>query len=337
MMRVESFEYLAVGEGLALLRLAGEWEGEAPASVRLLAWHAGGEHELLALPEPPSDGEDPLWRSAYSAPTELLDGSASFRLAVAEGVLVELPAPVERGAAGPAPPPAAEEPSPDPAPEPEPVGTGESIVALERTLERERARHERAEASLRAQLEALVGETAEFMGRLEGYELRRAELEKELSWERLLHRETRRTKEEAERERDEAREQLAALRERNASFSRRLREQERLLGAARGVAEDGSSRLADLEDRILRLRNAAERIPATAPDRNGHEPALVAEPDQVEALQRALADAEAGAERLAELERRVGDLRSAVMARRRAATTPSPAPPGARRRRLFAR
>ncbi|HEX8648320.1 MAG TPA: hypothetical protein VF715_15615, partial [Thermoleophilaceae bacterium] len=227
-----------------------------------------------------------------------------------------------------------------------------ALAAAERALQTERERHERTEASLRAQLQVMVTETADFMGRLEGYELRRAELEKELSWERLLHKETHRLKDTAELERDEAvtrlapveeelgrvrrevegsaraQRQLADARERIAELERRLERQEELLGNARAVVEAGGDRLAELEERLLRLRDAATGVTST----NGHGPALVASPQQVEAVERAIEEADRGTERLAQLEQRVGELREGI------ATRPvAQRPPPARGRRRFLR
>ena len=339
--QVESFEYVEVGPGLALLRLAGLWRDEAPSSARLFA----GEEELAALPEPPSDGGD-LWRAAFSASGDAL--AAAFVLEAEDGRVVELPPPSERGVAPMAP----ESPEPEPAPvavepaeyqayEPEPEASFEpepaNFAGAEQALVAERERHERTEASLREQLRVMVNETSEFMGRLEGYELRRAELEKELSWERLLHKETRRLKDSAELERDEAlgrlapvesevvrlrrelegtarsQRQLVEARERIAELERRLERQDDLLAGARAVVESGGRELADLEERLLELRDAAgwSHIPST----NGHAPALVASPEQADAVERAIEEADRGTERLAQLERRVGELREDIASR----------------------
>jgi hypothetical protein len=365
-LRVESFEYVAVGPDLALLRLAGEWRGPAPDGVRLLS----GEEELAALPEPPSDGS-PLWRAAFSCSGDALGGP--FVLEADGGRTVALPLPVD--AALPAAPvavaeeepeaetepePVVEEPAPaalveaPPEPEPQPEAlpapsTLEALAAAERALQTERARHERAEASLREQLRIMVTETADFMGRLEGYELRRAELEKELSWERLLHKETRRLKDAAELERDEAvarlapveeelgrirheveasaraQRQLADARERIAELERRLERQEELLAGARTVVEGGGERLAELEQRLMRLRDAATGVTSE----NGHAPALAASPEQIEAVERAIEEADRGTERLAQLERRVGELREGIASR------PARAPHSRGRRRFL--
>jgi DNA repair exonuclease SbcCD ATPase subunit len=337
-LRVENFEYVEVGPELALLRLAGAWRGGAPSGVRLIA---AGE-ELAALPEPPSEAEGGgLWRAAWSASGSVLAGP--FVLEADDGRTVELEPP--RDAALPVVEVAPAEPEPEPS-------LLASLAAAERALEVERARHDRAEASLRAQLETMVGETAEFMGRLEGYELRRAELEKELSWERLLHKETRRHHDAAELERDEAvarlapveeelarirreveasaraQRQLADARERVAELERRIEGQEELLNNAREVVEGGGDRLAELEERLLRLRDAATGVAS----QNGHAAPLVTSPEQVEAVERAIEQADRGSERLAQLERRVGELREGI------ATQPNPEQdPGEGGRRRFPR
>lgn len=355
-LRVESFEYVEVGEGLALVRLAGEWRTGPPAVFRVLA----GTEELSPLPEPPGDG-DGLWRAAFSAQTELIQPGTRFMLEADDGRVVELPVPVERGVG------AAVEPAPTPEPEPEPEPEPDALVLpgslsvpesdelppepavpedefravdeerrrLQRALNTERARHERAEASLREQLRVMVAETADFMGRLEGYEMRRAELEKELSWERLLHKETRRVKEETEAERDDAlrrlgpveaeltearheldlagraSRQLVQARERNTELERRLEQQEALLRNAREVLDRGMARLIEIEERLVELRDEA----AAEPDEPA-EPVLV--PQHAKAVEEALEDVERGSERLALLERRIGELREGI------ATQPKP-------------
>jgi hypothetical protein len=373
-LRVEGFEYVEVGAGLALLRLAGVWRAGAPDGARLLALRDGAEEELAALPEPPDDGTG-VWRAAFSAGTEVLDGRTDFRLEAADGRTVELPAPVERGVRAAEPVAAEAEPEayadPEAYAEPEPAEPGRfaeparngagplhaqpdahALDAAERALRVERARHERAEAGLREQLRVMVGETADFMGRLEGYEMRRAELEKELSWERLLHKETRRLQDEAERERDEAIERLGPVeeelarvrreveaaarsqrrlvdaRERIAELERQLELQEGLLDTARTVAERGSSQLAALEERLVRLRDEADRLPAAAS--NGHAPQPAVSGPQQELIDRVFEEADRGTERLAWLERRVGELRDGIAAQ--AVAEPQARPRGRGRR-----
>ena len=381
-LRVESFEYVEVAPGLTLLRLSGEWRGRAPDGVRLV----GAGEELGALPEPPPADGDPLWRAAFSAPGEVLGGP--FVLDTHDGRSVDLPLPVAAALPGAVveeedeadPDPYEEdryedthaeatpdieplcEPETDPfeyaQPEADPHAEAppaadqslhEALAAAERKIQIERGRHERAEASLREQLRVMVVETADFMGRLEGYELRRAELEKELSWERLLHKETQRLREAAEEERDEAtarlepveeelgrlrreleasaraQRNLAEARERNAELERRLERQEELLEGARAVVERGGVRLDDLEERLIRLRDAAAGVQVGQDGR-----ALVATPEQVEAVERALEEADRGSERLAQLERRVGELREGI-------ARESAAPDGDRPSRRFLR
>lgn len=301
-LRVESFELVEVGPGLALVRLAAEWRSEVPSSVTLIAVRGGVEEELPALPEPPGDGGG-LWRAAFSAQEDVLD--ASFWLQADDGRSIALPALVPR-APQRKPTPAAARSRARTAP-----AAGDPVSSpAEEALRTERARAERTEASLREQLRIMVGETADFLGRLEGYELKRAELEKELSWERLLHKETRRMLAEAEQEVDElsarvdetatARRQLASARERIEELERQVEEQDRLLGHVRASVDRGSERLAGLEERLLALREAGIDAPAAAP---------VAPP---EVLERAWEQADRGSERLAALERRLTELRQLV-------------------------
>ena len=356
-LRVDSFEYVAVGEDLALVRLAGEWRDDPPEGFRLLAYRDGLEEELAPLPEPPGEG-DGLWRAAFSAGAALLD--ARFTLKTTDGRVVALPAPAEHGV-GAEPAEAAPEPAePEPAGQAEPLALPGSISSpeledlppepavpeeefqavdeerrrLQRALNTERARHERAEASLREQLRVMVSETADFMGRLEGYEMRRAELEKELSWERLLHKETQRLKEEAEGERDEAlgrlgpveselaglrheldaagraSRQLVQAREWNTELERRLEQQDALLHDAREMVDQGLKRLMEIEQRLVEIREQA----LAEPD----EAEAVMPAAQAQAVEEALEDVERGTERLALLERRIGELREGI------ATQPEP-------------
>ena len=318
-LRVERFELVEVGPGLALVRLSGEWRSAPPTEVTLIARHGGTREELAPLPEPPGDsgGE---WRAAFSAHGEALE--AEYELHTADGRRVELPAPVPRGAPVAA---AASRPKPTrlpPAIEDRP--DSEAFRAVEEALRTERARAERTEASLREQLRIMVAETAEFMGRLEGYELRRAELEKELSWERLLHREARRTLAQVERDVDDAQHRAADMR-------RRVKERDELLGLVRASVEDGSTRLGDLEERLMELREAGEAADVP-PGENGHEPAFSAR--QAAVLDRVRDEADRGLERLGEIEDRVVELRAAIIA---AAASEAARPEPPRRRRRFLR
>jgi hypothetical protein len=333
-LRIESFELVEVGPGLALVRLAGEWRSEVPSVVRLVAVRGGVERELPPLPEPPGDGGG-LWRAAFSAQGNVL-GSA-FSLHTDDGRSFELPRLVRRAperepspaesrsrarVAERRPEPRRErrpeprvEPRPESRPERrrfEPAEDGPAVVPPEEALRAERARAERTEASLREQLRIMVSETAEFLGRLEGYEQKRAELEKELSWERLLHKETRRVLAEAEQERDEVaaqvdraagtRRQLAHARERIEELERQVSEQDELLGQARASVDRGSKRLAALEKQLLALREARGVASGV--------PAVSGVPSEM--LERARRQADRGTEQLAELERRLTELRELV-------------------------
>lgn len=304
-LRVERFELVEVGPGLSLVRIAGEWRSGTPSGVTLVARHGGEREELTALPEPPGSDSAGEWRAAFSARGEA--PGASYELRTSDGRRVALPAPVPRGAPVAT---AASRPKPT---RPPPVAAdpdSDAFRAVRDALRTERARAERTEASLREQLRIMVGETAEFLSRLEGYELRRAELEKELSWERLLHKETRRMLVDAETERDSfesrvdetasARRQLAEARERVGELERALEERELLLGSVRASVERGVERLAAVEARLLTLRDRAARAPAPAVDASR------------DVLSRAWEQADRGTERLAALERRLVELRERV-------------------------
>lgn len=326
-LRVESFEYVEVGPGLALLRLAGEWRHGTPPGVRLMAVRGDSSEDLAALPDPPPDGTG-LWRAAFSVDGELLDGWTRFVLERDGAPHIELPEPVEHGVgvAEPEPEPvAAPEPVAEPEPELETPAAADDASALE-ALETERRRHERVEAGLREQLRVMVSETAEFMGRLEGYELRRAELEKELSWERLLHRETRRHLAQAERDADDAQHRAVDMR-------RRVEERDELLAMVRESVEDGSGRLGDLEERLVELREAGAEVEGEVDaGSNGHSPSLSAR--QAAVLDRVRGEAEAGVERLQWVEERVVELRAAILSAAAAEQVHRDPP---RRRRRFLR
>ena len=312
-LRVESFEHVEVAPGLALLRLAGEWRAGVPAELRLIARAAdGSEEEFAALPEPPGDGGG-LWRAAFSAGEVL--GGRDFVLERGDGPPVALPVPVAVGL-----PEEPEEAELDP-----PHPTIGALEAAERALEAERRRAERTEASLREQLRIMVNETADFMSRLEGYEVRRAELEKELSWERLLHKETRRGLAEAERARDDARErfepvrrelervrsdapgaaraerELRAAQERIRELEDLVEERDGLLASARDAVERGAERAAEMERHVAELREE----PAIAEDDG-----VVGAPPEL--LERLRAEADRGIDRMADLEGKLMAMRTAI-------------------------
>jgi chromosome segregation ATPase len=157
------FEQVEAAPGTALLRVAGR---PAPAmaagQLTLVIDDDGAEHrheQLPALPGPPG-----LIRAAFSAPVEHVGPGASFSLALPDGQLVRLPAPVRRRAALSALPghsaaastpvsgPAAEEPTHEPTRLVEAERRAESrrlaIAELERRLQGERERRSAAESDL---------------------------------------------------------------------------------------------------------------------------------------------------------------------------------------------
>jgi hypothetical protein len=93
---VERFESVAAGRGVALLRLAGRWRGEANGTTGrpvLIVDDGRASHRLAALPEPEGQG-DP-WRAAFSAPADLLSGERLAFALDAGGETIRLPAPAE--------------------------------------------------------------------------------------------------------------------------------------------------------------------------------------------------------------------------------------------------
>lgn len=140
---VDEFEYVEAGPGLALLRLAGTWRAGAPAiAVPLVA--VSGDERLTLPPLPAPPASDGTWRAAYSAPAEVLhDASATFELEPPAGRAIELPRPVEHGAAALEPAlEVVEAAEPEPVREPVPVPEAEPraepalVIAEERPASR---------------------------------------------------------------------------------------------------------------------------------------------------------------------------------------------------------
>jgi len=103
-LQIAECEHVAAGPTVTLLRVAarvppgGEDLWQRPV---LVAEHPGGLDRFDALPSPP----DPAgtMRAAYSVPATLIAPETTFRLKLASGALVELPAPVPGAARPPAP------------------------------------------------------------------------------------------------------------------------------------------------------------------------------------------------------------------------------------------
>ena len=110
---VESFEQVAGGAGLALLRLTGRWRSEAPVELGppvLVVDDGRRSRRLEAVRDsdggsPEADPEGCAWSAAFSVPERLLArGPVEFALAAGD-VTVELPPPsVEPGGDGAASP-----------------------------------------------------------------------------------------------------------------------------------------------------------------------------------------------------------------------------------------
>ncbi len=100
-LKIAEFEHVAAGPSVTLLRVA----GRVPPGVEepeprpaLVAEHPGGLDRFEPLPSPPDPAG--VIRTAYSVPAALLAPETTFRLELASGSLIELPAPVP-GAARP--------------------------------------------------------------------------------------------------------------------------------------------------------------------------------------------------------------------------------------------
>ena len=94
-LKIAEFEHVAAGPSVTLLRVVG-WvpPGVEEPELRpaLVAEHPGGLDRFEPLPSP----TDPagVVRTAYSVPAALLSPETTFRLELASGSLIELPAPV---------------------------------------------------------------------------------------------------------------------------------------------------------------------------------------------------------------------------------------------------
>ncbi len=103
-LKIAEFEHVAAGPSVTLLRVA----GRVPPGVQqpqprpaLMAKHRAGLDRFDPLPSPPDPAG--VVRAAYSVPATLIAPATTFRLELASGSLIELPAPV----AGVARPPTA--------------------------------------------------------------------------------------------------------------------------------------------------------------------------------------------------------------------------------------
>ena len=100
-LHIAEFEHVAAGGSVTLLRVAGRVAtGVQQPQPRpaLQAEHPGGLDRFEPLPSPPDPAG--VIRAAYSVPATLLAPGTTFRLELASGSLIELPAPVP-GAARP--------------------------------------------------------------------------------------------------------------------------------------------------------------------------------------------------------------------------------------------
>jgi hypothetical protein len=361
---VETFEFVEAGPGMALLRLAGTWRAGDPPEAQLVVYTGDDPEpvELEALPAPPAAGG--VWRAAFSTDPELLrDPSARFELEPPAGREIALPAPVERGAGAEVEAEAAE---PEPEPEPSAVRSPapprrifggrrlRSEAELRRALAAERKRAERAEAALRDELRGTLGQAAELLARIDGYEHSRVSFAQELDAVRRTHAqlvdELRAELETAKRELASAGEQLdtvheahsielgGARRQRDAAVERhaemkqelalareevdalhaQLADRDELLEHARAEAAAGARESAELHDGVERLRAALEaRVRDASTPRRGSRAAA----EEIDHVREQL---DAGVERVAALERQAEALRDAIEAQLPASATLSP-------------
>jgi chromosome segregation ATPase len=245
------FEQVEAAPGTALLRVAGRPSPEMPAGqLSLVIDENGTEHrheQLPALPGPPG-----LVRAAFSAPLDHVGPGATYALALPDGRLVRLPAPVRRRAAlssAADPGAAAKSPASGPA-------TEESAHESSRLVEAER----RAESRRLA--------IAELERRLQSERERRSAAESDLAHLRSERDEARAERDAALADRDEAvadRDQAEARARAAAANAGALEGQIRAgADAATRVEAALEAQLADRVSELERMRSAAEVAQARA-------------------------------------------------------------------------
>ena len=303
--KVESFEYVEAGPGLALLRLAGHWRGDVPeGDVVLVARSRGERTELAPLPAPPADGG--TWRAAYSADAELLKAAdLAFELKRPLGRPVTLPSPSKHSA----------EPRPSPHPTRARQEAQADVVAGE------------VSAQLADELRTANDRMAELMTRIASYEHSREELEAvqhELSAALddldaanshldTVHEAHSLELGAARQQRDVAEERAADIQSRLADahdeidrLHARLEERAGVIERARAEAEQAGQELAELHTATAHLRDmiaARAREAATARRRFARDP---------DALRVAREQLRRDAERIETLERQAEALREAI-------------------------
>ena len=98
---VDRWEYVPGDGGIALLRLAGEWQGgdrPSPKDAELLLEGDDGVIRHSALPDPTAETAGLGWRAAFAVDARATGSSAAYRLSVPGYEALDLPQPVERGA-----------------------------------------------------------------------------------------------------------------------------------------------------------------------------------------------------------------------------------------------
>jgi hypothetical protein len=347
---VDEFEYVEAGPGLALLRLAGRWRAGAPAlAVPLVA--VSGDERLTLPPLPAPPASDGTWRAAYSAPSEMLhDAAATFELEPPAGRAIELPRPVEHGAAALAPVeevarpepmrPVAAAPEPAlviaeerPAPRlfgrrrqpqpPQPESHAALMEALaaerharqaaERTAAEERARAQHAEAVLADELRNTVGKTEELIARIDGYEHGRVSFEDELDAVRRTHADLL-----AETE-DEHRREVRELRQQLQDVQTELTSAQDELDAANHHIDTLNDAHSLELDKARTARDTAER--QLAETRAALADLKTRLEDREALIERAREEAAVANSESAELHAAVARLRDAIAARARDAAT----------------
>src|SRR4051812_46778037 len=96
---LDAFEVVAAPGGRLLARVSGRWEAEAAPVVALVIDAGRSVDRAPLLPGPPGPAH------AFALPTEAITPRAAFALELADGTLIDLPAPRVRALARAVPEP----------------------------------------------------------------------------------------------------------------------------------------------------------------------------------------------------------------------------------------
>ena len=272
------FEQVQAGPRTVLLRLATRPSEAFTLAGLALVLDGDGDGDavrLTPLPGPP--GAADLLRAAFAAAPELLAGSTTYSLELADGSLVALPAPTQRSATR-HPTPAAAPPEHPDAPrlaeaEQRAASRRLAIVELQRRLSAEHSRRSAAEAEARTARAAATAEAAAHV------ELRTRLADAEADSERLrtaLDEATHSAAAEAQAaaalstqvaELEAAAASAEELRAQLTELECRLEDEQAQLEAAESDVRAGREQFAGVEAELAGVRAAAEEVAAALADR----------------------------------------------------------------------